>query len=385
MRFLLFIICITCFHVSCVDQRSDSVAAVAESKNLMCFQNGRGSNYINLAYLNEVSRMNANPSKLKDYSGMLEITGGSFNYGSLKERYDEIAQGGQPKADEFPNNTIKLPSFWMDETEVTNAQFKEFIDATGYVTTAERPIALEDIMAQLPEGSAQPDPEMLAPGSMIFVSPLSGTANTYFNWWEFRKGASWRNPQGVESDILGKENYPVTHVSWYDAMAYAKWAGKRLPTEAEWEYVAKGTLGRLYPWGESLLIEGAIQANYWQGDFPFTDLAKDGFKKTAPVKSFPANELGLYDLAGNVWEWCSDWYHHDYYQCLNDNQIAELPLGPEGSFDPHQPSLAQKVMRGGSFLCNESYCAGYRVSARMKSSPDSGLEHTGFRCVRDSK
>lgn len=349
----------------------------------MCFQNGMGSSYINLEYLSEVSRMKANPNKLKDYSGMVKIDAGSFAYGSLETSYPEIQQGGQPKPDEFPLNQIDVPSFWMDETEVTNAQFREFVEATGYITTAERPIALADIMAQLPAGSPEPDPEMLKAGSMVFNIPEATASNSYFNWWTFEKGTSWKHPRGKDSDIKAMDDYPVTQVSWYDAMAYAKWAGKRLPTEAEWEFAAKAAGSQLYPWGDSLLIDDQIQANYWQGDFPYTNLSEDGFERTAPVKSFAPNDLGLFDLAGNVWEWCSDWYHHDYYQCLADNTITEIPVGPDVSFDPQQPSLAQKVMRGGSFLCNESYCAGYRITARMKSSPDSGLEHTGFRCVRD--
>ncbi len=350
---------------------------------VMCFQNGKGSSYINLEYLNEVSRMKANPQKLNDFSGMVKVEGGSFSFGSQKTNYPEIQQGGQPKPDEFPFNQMNVSGFWMDETEVTNAQFREFVEATGYITTAERPIALADIMAQLPAGSPEPDPEMLEAGSMVFTIPIAASSNSYFNWWKFEKGTSWKHPMGKASDIASMDDYPVTQVSWYDAMAYAKWAGKRLPTEAEWEYAAKASGNELYPWGDSLIMDDQIQANYWQGRFPYTNLAEDGFERTAPVKSFPPNKLGLFDLAGNVWEWCSDWYHYDYYQCLSDRGIEEFPNGPELSFDPQQPSLSQKVMRGGSFLCNESYCAGYRISARMKSSPDSGLEHTGFRCVRD--
>ena len=272
----------------------------------------------------------------------------------------------------------------MDATEVTNAQFKAFVDATGYVTTAEQKVSLEEIMSQVPEGTPPPPEEALEPFSLVFKIPdYPKQEYTVMDWWGVTKGANWRQPQGPGSDIKGKENHPVVHISWYDAMAYAKWAGKRLPTEAEWEYAARGGRQKtIYPWGNEHVDTGVSKANYWQGEFPLTNEEKDGFLRAGPVKSYDPNPYGLYDMAGNVWEWTADWYHSDYYTYKIKSGMRENPCGPNSSFDPLNPSTPQKVVRGGSFLCNESYCSGYRVAARMKSSPDTGLEHTGFRCVR---
>ena len=305
--------------------------------------------------------------------------------GIPREDVPAESYGSQPRQDEFPQAQVEVSSFWMDETEVTNKQFSAFINATGYITTAEKSIPLEEIMAQLPPGTPPPDSEQLAPASLVFVSPPERPGGQYGvqDWWEIRKGASWRHPEGAGSDLKGREDHPVVHISWYDAMAYAKWAGKRLPTEAEWEYAAiGGKQGSIFPWG-SHYDETQPKANFWQGNFPVVNEVTDGFDRLAPVQSFAPNGYGLYDMAGNVWEWCSDWYHAAYYQCLNETANTKDPQGPAVSYDPYMPAGSQKIVRGGSFLCNDSYCAGYRVAARMKSSPDTGLEHTGFRCVRD--
>ena len=351
----------------------------------MCYTPGVGSNRIDTKAMQEISYITTNQEKSNSTEGMVKITGGKFTMGGNTQAVVNDLPGTQPRDDEFPNHLVEVTGFWMDETEVTNAQFSEFVEATGYLTTAERAIELAEIMAQLPPGSPEPDPEILAAGSLVFVYPDKDARNLQVNnWWEFKKGASWKKPQGEGSSINGKENHPAVHISWYDANAYAKWAGKRLPTEAEWEYAARGGKdNQVYPWGDQLANDDKTKANFWQGEFPITNQQLDGHEKTAPVKSFEPNQFGLYDMAGNVWEWCNDWFHASYYACLVKNNEFENPQGPEGSFDPYQPSVPVKVVRGGSFLCNDSYCSGYRSGSRMKSSPDTGLEHTGFRCVRD--
>ena len=202
-------------------------------------------------------------------------------------------------------------------------------------------------------------------------------------WWRWTLGADWRHPEGPKSSIDNRMDHPVVQVSWEDATAYAKWAGKRLPTEAEWEWASRGGLDNpMYPWGNDPASQSSTKANFWQGVFPFDNRTEDGFVATSPIKVFQPNGYGLYDMAGNVWEWCSDWYHAQYYQTVA-NVISRNPQGPDVSYDPLEPFMKKRVLRGGSFLCNDSYCSGYRVSRRMSSSPDTGLSHTGFRCVTD--
>ena len=305
--------------------------------------------------------------------GMVWIEGGEFLMG---------ASDNEGRPDEYPQRKVKLDGFWIDVTEVTNAQFREFVKATGYVTTAEKSVDWEEMKKQLPPGTPKPGEESLAPSSLVFTPPTQAVSlHDASQWWAWKKGANWQQPQGPGSTIEGKDDYPVVHISWYDAMAYCRWAGKRLPTEAEWEYAAKGKTDRLYPWGNEGLETGAPKANTWQGQFPFENLQKDRFYRLAPVHSYAANSNGLFDMAGNVWEWCSDWYNADYYQQA-DAQLIN-PQGPTKPFDPMEPTVPKKIVKGGSFLCNASYCKGYRVSAKMKTSADTGLEHTGFRCVKD--
>jgi formylglycine-generating enzyme len=305
---------------------------------------------------------------------MIRIEGGTFVMGSSD------IDGG---VDEYPRHKVQLTGFWMDQTEVTNAEFQKFVEATGYVTTAEKAIDWQEMKKQVPPGTPRPPDSLLAASSLVFqcsqhVVSLSDPSQ----WWTWKRGADWRHPQGPGSSIEGKDNYPVVHVSWDDANAYASWAGKRLPTEAEWEYAARGgKIAQSFPWGNEGVENGKPKANTWQGDFPNDNTGWDGFKGLAPVKSFMANGYGLYDMAGNVWEWCSDWYDSDYYAQLKDSIIN--PKGPLQSNDPTEPTVPKRILRGGSFMCNASYCKGYRVSSRMKSSPDTGLEHTGFRCVSD--
>lgn len=289
----------------------------------------------------------------------------------------------QADRDEFPKHPVEIKAFWMDETEVTNRQFEEFIKATEYVTVAERPIIWEEIAKELPPGTPPPPDSVLQPGALVFKK--TDTPVSYENpslWWEWVLGANWRHPEGPGSDIADRMNNPVVQVAWEDAMAYCEWAGKRLPTEAEWEWAARGGLENMvYPWGNEDVNEGPPKANFWQGLFPYQNTQKDGFLGTAPVRSFPPNGYGLYEMPGNVWEWCSDWYHFEFY----DNAQAKTPnpIGPTKSYDPQMPYTQQRSMRGGSFLCNDDYCSGYRNARRMKSSPDTGLGHTGFRCVKD--
>lgn len=336
---------------------------------------GTHSDFLIADFLKAIDNIKPDPIMAKNLDGMVEVKGGQFDMGGDNE---------QARADEFPKHPVTVQDFWMDATEVTNAQFQKFVEATGYVTVAERAIDLEELKKQVPPGTELPSPEELQPFSLVFKSPSSGNLQTLGpgDWWQMVKGASWQHPQGPTSNLNGKENLPVVHVCWYDAVAYCKWAGKRLPSEAEWEYAARaGESSSIYPWGTTPV--NAKMANFFQGEFPVKQINEDGYLRLAPVKSFPANGLGLYDMAGNVWEWCADWYRPDYY--AQKTQLLRNPQGPADSYDPDEPSTPKKVVRGGSFLCNDTYCSGYRVAARMKSSPDTGLEHTGFRCVRDKK
>ncbi|SHM10459.1 Formylglycine-generating enzyme, required for sulfatase activity, contains SUMF1/FGE domain [Chitinophaga jiangningensis] len=288
-------------------------------------------------------------------------------------------------ADEYPKHNVKVDSFYIDEHEVTNAEFALFVSQTGYVTTAEKPISKEELMRGLPPGSPEPDSSMLAAGALVFTPPNHAVPfNDVSQWWSFVPGASWRHPEGPDSDIKGRENHPVTQVSYEDAVAFAKWANKRLPTEAEWEYASRGGLkNQLYPWGTEALTAGKPKANTWNGNFPYKNTATDGFTGTAPVKSYAPNGYGLYDMSGNVWEWVHDLYNSNYYG--KDGELSVNPTGPAEAFDPEDPGQIKHVIRGGSYMCSDEYCRGYRVSARMKTTPESGLANLGFRCARSLK
>lgn len=303
--------------------------------------------------------------------GMVWIPGGIAVMGS---------DTGPP--DEVPPHPVAIDGFWMDVTEVTNRQFMEFVDATGYVTLPERKPELRSIK----KGSGLENIAILEefnqPGSICSlqldsrkdIDPEKGA----YSWWQYVPGASWKHPEGPESNIDDRMDHPVVHVSWPDAVAYCEWAGKQLPTEAQWEYAARaGRDGNFYPWGNDRNPDGQWKHNIWQGTFPIEDTAEDGFKTTAPVAVFEANEYGLHDMSGNVWEWCADYYQPDYYAV----SPLKNPPGPDSSFDPQEPGIIKRVQRGGSFMCSDQYCIGYRVSARMKGEEDTGAFHTGFRCV----
>lgn len=291
------------------------------------------------------------------------------------------------RADEFPRHQVKVSAFYMDKHEVTNAEFRAFVKATGYITTAERKPEWEELKKQLPHGTPRPADSLLVAASLVFSPPNHPVSlENAAQWWQWVPGASWLHPEGPKNNIEGKDNYPVVQVSWEDAQAYATWAGKRLPTEAEWEFAARsGKNNVIYPWGNQPIDQGNVKANCWQGHFPDKNSVKDKYNRTAPVMSFPPNDFGLYDMAGNVWEWCNDWYRSDYYQQCVQQRIVENPQGPAESLDVDEPTVPKRVTRGGSFLCTDQYCSGFRVSARMKTSWDTSLEHTGFRCVVSAK
>lgn len=284
--------------------------------------------------------------------------------------------------DARPWHQVEVDGFWMDARTVTNEQFEKFVKATGYVTIAERIPKPEDF----PE-DVRPHlkPEMLVAGSVVFTPPNGPVPlKNHHIWWSYVKGANWRHPDGPKSDLKGREKHPVVQVAYDDALAYCKWAGKRLPTEAEFEFAARGGLDRnRYSWGNQFKPGGRWMCNIWQGKFPYQNTAADGYKATAPAGSFPPNKYGLYDMGGNVWQWCTDWYRFDYYRKLAaETQPVRNPQGPTDSFDPAERGVNKRVMRGGSYLCTDQYCTAYEVGARGKGAPDTGTNHLGFRCVK---
>ncbi len=310
--------------------------------------------------------------------GMVWVPGGAFAMGGVGEFI---------RKDELPIVQVKVNGFWIDQTEVTIGEFKAFVKATKYVTTAEQKPEWEQIKQQLPEGTPKPADDVLVPGGLVFNPPTQAVPlNDHTLWWKWVPGADWKHPLGPESNVYDNrdfDNHPVTQVSWFDAVAYCKWAGKRLPTEAEWEFACRGGKdGKEYAWGDAMAANDFSKANLWQGGFPYDNQQLDGYYWSSPARSFPPNDYGIFDMIGNVWEWTNDWYRPDTYARIKlTNQAPTDPAGPDKSYDPTEPLVQKKVVRGGSFLCHQSYCASYRPSARMRTDTYSGENHTGFRGI----
>ncbi len=343
------------------------------------------------------SRFTANDNSLAepkdDYSknpqteGMVWIPAGEFTMGGeVADFMQKWPKQARSRNDERPLHSVKLSGFWISETPITNKQFKEFVSATGYITTAEIAPKLEEILPLLPPNTPPPSEELLVAASLVFNPPKGPVPlNNALVWWEWKAGASWQRPEGPGSSINNRLDHPVVHISYFDAEAYAKWKGMNLPTESQWEYAARGGLdSKHFVWGDIPLSEDEPNINIWQGNFPNENTLVDGFLTTSPVKYFKPNGYGLYDMSGNVWEWVADWYHISAYeQRINSNGGIVNPKGPDKSYDPQEPHLSKRVIRGGSFLCNDSYCSGYRPAARMRNSPDTSTNHTGFRIVKN--
>ena len=320
--------------------------------------------------------------------GMVLIPGGEFNMGS---------EASFAFPNEKPVHRVKVAPFFLDVHPVTNAEFAKFVEATAYKTVAERSVDWEEMKKQVPPGTPKPPDEVLQPGSLVFrqtSGPVS--LRDMSQWWVWTTGASWKHPNGPVSSNKGRENHPVVQVAWEDAQAYAKWAGKRLPTEAEWEFAARGGHdGWRFAWGDQENPDGKIMVNRWTGDFPYRNDSKDGFVGTSPTGSFSPNGYGLYDMGGNVWNWCSDLYRADTFaERVDANAVCCDPKGPPSAVgekpmpnDPSPPTVPgaeRRVIKGGSFLCHPSYCESYRPSARRGTSPDTGSSHVGFRCAIDA-
>ncbi len=325
---------------------------------------------------------------VKGPKGMAWIPGGEFLMGSDHQK---------AQANEQPTHKVKVSGFWMDTTHVTNDQFAQFVKETNYKTTAEKIPDWETIRVQLPPGTPKPPASVFVPGAMVFVGTKAKVnLNDYSQWWAYVPGASWKHPTGPQSNIDGKGNHPVVQISYEDALAYAKWAGKRLPTEAEWEYAARGGLNQAtYVWGDQLEQEGKLPANIWdvkKQAFPVVSPKAGGATGTSAAGTFPQNGYGLFDMTGNAWQWVADWYRADYFVLQAKeygNNVIDNPKGPTGSYDPDDygvpPNAPKRVIRGGSFLCNEDYCQSYRPSARRGADPFSPMSHLGFRLAKDAQ
>lgn len=382
--FLISLLCVFgCQQKSKEIQNSDSSFADLKTKGAISCTNGMSAqdaeNYLKaggdsfeLTVENKVAAPKVIPA------GMVFIPGGEFSMGSPNsDALAECSKGASSDSQEI--HRVKLNAFLMDSHEVTNAEFAKFAKATGYKTVSETTPTQEEFPGVTPD--------MLVAGSVVFNPPKGAVPLANFLlWWSYIPQANWKAPFGPGSDLKGKENFPVVHIAWEDAAAYAKWAGKRLPTEAEWEFAARGgKTGNLYAWGNQFKVDEKFMANTFQGNFPNLDTQEDGFKGIAPIGKFAPNAYGLYDVSGNVWEWCEDWYNDSYYGELKQTGTAVNPTGPSISNDPSEPGIAKKVHRGGSFLCTDQYCTRYMVGTRGKGDWKTGTNHLGFRCVKDIK
>lgn len=312
---------------------------------------------------------------------MVWIPGGEFSMGAVEPvGSDNNVVGMQATYDSRPIHRVYVDGFWMDKSEVTNRQFEAFVARTGYVTIAERKPRAEDFPGAPLEN--------LVAGSVVFSPPEHAVPlDDHFQWWSYVPGANWRHPEGPASDLKGREQFPVVHIAYDDAHAYAQWSGKRIPTEAEWEFAARGGLsGQVYPWGNEFMKDGRWMANTHQGNFPHHDTHVDAHAGIGPVAQYAPNDYGLHDVAGNVWEWTSDWYRHDYYaELASAGVVARNPQGPGSSVDPSEPGVSKRVHRGGSYLCTDQYCSRYMVGTRGKGEPSTGTNHLGFRLVKDAR
>ncbi len=389
MRIIFTLLLTTLGLISCnSNKKNNEKEKIKFSDNKYCYPIDSpliGENYLSEKFLQNVANIKLNSKKYKSLDNMVLIKGGSFEMGGdIAPGYENNLATALPQNDEYPKHTVVLNDFYMDKHEITVKQFAEFVKATNYVTVAELDINWEELKKQLPAGTPKPNEEDLKAGSLIFKYLNKETEKESLNqWWHFKKDVSWKNPNGLNPKLSEIYNNPVTHISWYDAIAYAKWAGKRLPTEAEYEYAMRGgNNNTMYPWGDDKIDSKQVQGNFFQGEFPYTNTNEDGFEKVAPVMSYKPNAYGLYDISGNVWEWTMDWYSAKYYLEL-EKISSENPKGPNKTFEVYNKNATHKVVRGGSFLCNDSWCSGYRNARRMRLSPDSGMEHLGFRLVKD--
>ncbi len=351
--FFLLVILYSCNNGNTKTNNSTSIVDTKKQTCAVCKTLSR-------AVMIKATSQNVSADNSASTANMVLIKGGSFEMGS------------NDFPDSKPVHKVTVNSFYMDVHEVTNAQFAAFVKATGYKTVAEQQLDPKDY-PNIPASA-------LVPGSAVFSPPSNKVSlDNPMQWWKYVAGANWQHPQGPQSNIIGKEDYPVVQICYTDALAYAKWAGKRLPTEAEWEYAARaGKHFDKFYWGNDLKPNEKFVANIFQGDFPYNNLKEDGYANTAPVKSFPPNAFGLYDMEGNVWEWCNDFYRPDYYK----QSPSTNPQGPEDSYDPDEPGAVKHVQRGGSFICSDQYCIRYRAGSRGKGETNSAGDNLGFRCVK---